>query len=269
MLVAEKAEWSNEEAAVVAAQLKRWSRRGLLVVIGGLVLLSTCIVAAVLVESRADPLARDGKKYTGTIDAVEDVDQSAKLVKVKFGRDGWNQVAIVKVVDPIGVLDPGAKVQLLVDRKTPSRVSIKGATKPSKVLSVPVAALFALSVLVLGVGTLDFLAATRIRRHLRGNRWTRWRWEGVVHAPGRGRVRVAGVLTHPATHEQFLVVNSPGSWREGLEALAEPAEISLAGRPPGLVVARHPTTLRPVLLRAPRNNRTQADAFRLLNLEPP
>lgn len=274
VLVAEKVELSTDEATVVDAQLRRWFRRGLLVFLGGVTLLIACIAAALVVEERADPLARTGKAYTAEIKEVKALlptpAGAAMLVKVRFTRDGrWDQVSWVEVDNPPSIPTVGSRVTILVDRNDQSRITIRGATRPSKVLSLPVAALFALSVLVLGVGGLDFMAAWRIRRHLRGRPWSKWAWEGVVHAPGRGRVRVAGVLTNPVTNEQFLMVNSPGSWREGLEALAGPAEISVAGDPPGMIVARHPSTLRPVLLRAPRSNKSQRGAFRLLELDPP
>ena len=153
--------------------------------------------------------------------------------------------------------------------KSQTHITIRDAAKTPRVVSFPVAALFTASLMVVGIGALDWQAARRIRRALVDQQWRPWKWEGVVHGPGRGRVRVAGILTSPVHVEQYLLVNALGCWREGLDALSEPGDVSVAGDPRQLIVVRHHNTLRPVLLRPPNSNKAQAAAFEMLGLGDP
>jgi hypothetical protein len=129
---------------------------------------------------------------------------------------------------------------------------------------MPVAGLVVSSLLVMGMGLFDMQAAWRCRKHLLDKSWRSLRWRGVVYGPGRGRVRAAGFLADPDLDRQYLMVNSLGCWRQGVDLLAEPTELSVAGNPAGIVVVRHPATLRVVLLRPPRGERQRQRALTLL-----
>lgn len=255
-------EFHEHAAQLVAETLRKWLRRAQLVLGVGLGLFVAFVLAASFFNDTKSVVNRNGQEISGKV--MEVIPGNPRLAKVQFKRDGSTTTGLISLRDYGGTFQAGQEVQLSVDRDNPERSLIIGATKRERVTSMPVAGLFVSSLLVTGIGLFDLQAAARCRRHLKGNSWRSLRWRGEVYGPGRGRVRAAGWLYDVEAERQYLMVNATGCWRQGVDLLSEPCELAVAGNPAGVVVVRHPATLRVVLLRPPRGERQRQRALSLL-----
>jgi hypothetical protein len=243
--------------------LRKWLRRAQVVLGVGIALFIGFVVAAIVFSDTRSVVNRNGQEVAGKV--VEILPGVPPVAKVTYRRDGTATAFITLKDTPPGfTLVPEQVVRLSIDRDNPERTLIIGATKRERVTSMPVAGLLVSSVLVMGMGLFDLQAAARCRRHLKDETWRNLRWRGVVYGPGRGRVRAAGWLSDQEAERHYLMVNSLGCWRQGVDLLAEPGELAVAGNPAGIVVVRHPATLRVVLLRPPRGERQRQRALSLL-----
>lgn len=254
---------TSEAARLVEEALKKWIRRSFLVCAAGLLLFVGFIIAAVYFNASKNAVNRNGQEVTGEVKEI--IDKSGqRIIKVAYSRDKVQTSEFVIMPPNSKSYVVGQPVSLSVDRDIKGRTIIIGANKAERVTSMPVAGLLVSSLLVMGIGIFDLQAAWRCRKHLQGNSWRALQWRGVVYGPGRGRVRAAGWLADDQADRQYLMVNAIGCWRQGIDLLAEPTQVSVAGNPVGIVVVRHPATLRVVLLRPPRGERQRARALNLL-----
>lgn len=251
-----------EAGRLVDEALVRWFRRAAVIFILGVVLFAGFIVAAIIFKDTKNTVNRNGQEVVATIKDV--VGTPPKSVTVEYAKDGSTTDQSIELKADAKPHKIGDLVKLSVDRDSRARTIIIGDTKQDRVTSMPVAGLLVSSLLVMGMGLFDMQAARRCRKHLLDKSWRSLRWRGVVYGPGRGRVRAAGFLADPDVDRQYLMVNSLGCWRQGVDLLAEPTELSVAGNPAGIVVVRHPATLRVVLLRPPRGERQRQRALTLL-----
>lgn len=256
------AAFHEHAAQLVADTLRKWLRRAQVVLAVGLALFVAFVLAAIFFNDTKSVVNRNGQEVSGRV--LQVIPGNPRLAKVQFTRGATTTTGLISLRDYIGSFEPGQEVQLSVDRDNPERSLIIGATKRERVTSMPVAGLLVSSLLVTCIGLFDLQAAARCRRHLKGNSWRTLRWSGEVYGPGRGRVRAAGWLTDSEAERQYLMVNATGCWRQGVDLLSEPCELAVAGNPAGIVVVRHPATLRVVLLRPPRGERQRQRALSLL-----
>ena len=256
-----------EAARLVDEALRKWVRRGAIVLGTGVALFCGFIVAARYFNETKNTVNRNGQEADGRVieKSPADAKPGQRWVIVEYTHDKKVATVIVSLPDKTTEsFDVGQPVRLSVDRVSKVRTIIVGATPRERVTSMPVAGLLVSSFLVMGMGLFDLQAAARCRKYLKGQTWLTLRWRGVVHGPGRGRVRAAGWLTDPLVDRRYLMVNALGCWRQGVDLLAEPTDVSVAGNPVGIVVVRHPATLRVILLRPPRGERQRAKALTLL-----
>jgi hypothetical protein len=255
-------ELASQTAALVAGTLRRWYRRAIVVVGVGVLLFLGFIIAAIYLNDTRSAVNRNGQEMSGTVKAI--TPPPGRVATVEFRRDDLNYTVPIDLPDRAPVYAVDQVVRISVDRENPERSVIMGATKTERVTSMPVAGLFVSSLLVMGMGLFDLQAAARCRKYIAGQTWKDLRWRGVVYGPGRGRVRAAGWLSDPDNDRKYLMVNARGCWRQGVDLLAEPTDLSVAGNPVGVVAVRHPATLRVVLLRPPRGERQRERALSLI-----
>jgi hypothetical protein len=256
-----------EAARLVDEALRKWVRRGAVVLAVGVALFGGFVLAARYFNETKNAVNRNGQEAKGRVTEKSPLDSKPgeRWVIVEYPQDkGMTTVKVFLPERATVAYEVGQKVKLSVDRDSKVRTIIVGATPQERVTSMPVAGLLVSSFLVMGMGLFDLQAAARCRKYLKGQTWRSLRWRGVVYGPGRGRVRAAGWLTDPDADRHYLMVNALGCWRQGIDLLSEPTEVSVAGNPVGIVVVRHPATLRVVLLRPPRGERQRAKALTLL-----
>jgi hypothetical protein len=259
-----------EAARLVDEALRKWVRRGVVVFTVGVMLFGGFVLAARYFNETKNAVNRNGQEADGfvTEKSPPETKPGERWVIVEYTQDKFRSTVKVLLPERATVTyEVGQKIKLSVDRDSKVRTIIVGATPQERVTSMPVAGLLVSSFLVMGMGLFDLQAAYRCRKYLKDQTWRSLRWRGVVYGPGRGRVRAAGWLTDSDADRHYLMVNALGCWRQGVDLLSEPTEVSVAGNPVGIVVVRHPATLRVVLLRPPRGERQRAKALTLLAAE--
>jgi hypothetical protein len=255
-------ELASQTAALVNETLRRWYRRAIVVFGIGVLLFAGFIIAAIFLSDTRNAVNLNGQELSGTVRAITPA--PGRVATVEFRRDDLFYTVPIDLPDHAPGYLVDQVVRLSVDRENPERSVIIGATRTQRVTSMPVAGLFVSSLLVMGMGLFDLQAAVRCRKHIAGQSWKELRWRGVVYGPGRGRVRCAGWLADSESDRKYLMVNARGCWRQGIDLLVEPTDISVAGNPVGVVAVRHPATLRVVILRPPRGERQRERALSLI-----
>jgi hypothetical protein len=204
--------------------------------------------------------ARSGQQVEAEV--KEMIPGTPRVVKVTYVAGGQSQVVQIPL-DPLApAFAPGQKVTVVVrDADKPTLTRIVGTEKSSRVTSLPASLLFVSSLSVLGLAIYEMQNAIRALRHMKKGQWKSWAWRGAVDGPGRGHVNAAGYVTSPDRSEAHLLVNARGCWREGLDLLEGKAVVHVLGDPNGHVLVRHPASLRPVILRPPKNRRRQRQAM--------
>lgn len=253
-----------EQARAVRSVVRRLLRRGLLIGILGVV----AAVAFVLVfrahDSRAEREARLGE----VVDAEVQEYRPGPPKEVKVQYTIVEELILTSVeLDPLAPMyEEGQIIKVVVrDLETPESATVVGEQKTSRLTSLPASLLFVGSVVLIGYAAFEVQTAVRVLRHLRRGVWQTWAWRGVVDGPGRGHVNVVGYLTSTDRATAHLMANARGCWREGLDLLDGRTVVHVHGTPAGHVVVRHPASLKPVILRSPKNERSRRKAIELLD----
>jgi hypothetical protein len=250
----------SDHGPAVRSVVRRLLRRGVFLGAFGLALAVGFVIAYRTNDSKVAKEARSGQQIEAVV--KEMIPGTPRLVKVTYTAGGQNQVASIPLDLLAPAFAPGQKVTVVVrDPDKAQLTRIVGTEKSSRVTSLPASLLFVSALSVLGLAIYEIQNAIRALRHMKKGQWKSWAWRGAVDGPGRGHVNAAGYVTSPDRSEAHLLVNARGCWREGLDLLEGKAVVHVLGDPSGHVLVRHPASLRPVILRPPKNQRRQRQAM--------
>jgi hypothetical protein len=250
----------SDHGPAVRSVVRRLLRRGVILGAFGLVLAIGFVIAYRTNDSKVAREARSGQQIEAEVQEM--IQGTPRVVWVRYKAGGLNQRVEIKL-DPLAPnFAPGQTVTVVVrDPDKPQLTRIVGTEKSSRVTSLPASLLFVSAISVLGLALYEMQNAIRALRHMKNGQWKSWAWRGAVDGPGRGHVNAAGYVTSPDRSEAHLLVNARGCWREGLDLLEGKAVVHVLGDPSGHVLVRHPASLRPVILRPPKNQRRQRQAM--------
>jgi hypothetical protein len=250
----------SDHGPAVRSVVRRLLRRGIMLGAFGLALAVGFVVAYRTNDRKVAKEARSGQQVEAEV--IEVFPGTPRRVKITYTAGGQNLIVTIPL-DPLAPpFAPGQKVAVVVrDADKPTLTRIIGTEKSSRVTSLPASLLFVSAISVLGLAVYEMQNALRALRHMKRGQWKSWAWRGAVDGPGRGHVNAAGYVTSPDRSEAHLLVNARGCWREGLDLLEGKAVVHVLGDPHGHVLVRHPASLRPVILRPPKNQRRERQAM--------
>lgn len=223
------------DAPGVGTALAKYRNRGLLVLLTGVALLVGFVVAASVVENRAEQLEEVGQRVDGTVVEVNPALRSAGNIHIEFVYRNQRRRSVVHLNDSSPRYELGQPVTVLVDPMDEQRVTVPGETNQSQVTVVPMVFALVGGMAATIVGGSMVVRARRQRRVLRAHPWRlqaaqfRFRQD---NGSGTAAVRLEGerpVLIAPSLRHRIE--------RSGL-ATTSPVEV--AGDPLDYVVLRPP-----------------------------
>lgn len=224
-----------EHSPGVGSALGKYRNRGLSVLLVGGALLVVFVVAASVVENRAEQLEQVGLRVDGTVVEVNPGLRSAGNIHVAFVHRNRQRRSVVHLNDSSPRYEAGQAVTVLVDPTDEERVSLSGETNQSRLTVVPMILALVVGLYATIVGGSMIVRSRRQRRVLRANPW---RLESVDfrfrqdNGTGTAAVRLAG--------EHLLLIASSLRRRIERSGLAATSPIEVAGDPLDYLVLRTP-----------------------------
>ena len=214
------AETAWDEPARRALRSYRLRAWGLLA--AGVVLLIGFMVAASVVEGRADKLDRTGAHVPGVITDVQGQGERGAVV-VSFVWQGAGRSTRVHLNASSPRYRTGQDVDVVVDRADPDHVSLPGETNQSPATTYPM--IFALvgGAVLLGAATASLFRARRQRRLLQRSTWRR---TPVTYDEIRTRAGARPVLQIDSGTVRLSTVPV---WRLKKSGLRDATEVEVAG----------------------------------------